>query len=90
VRRILVAASGTVDRDDLPGIDLRLRLFGTDDMAGWGEVIQQADHAPLGGYVLVVDDLDVTELKYGDQVLGYLPIDKRYVGWPVDEFCVEQ
>ncbi|RLK61870.1 3-dehydroquinate synthase II family protein [Actinokineospora cianjurensis] len=34
--------------------------------------------------------LNVTELKPGDQVLGYLATDKRHVGWPVGEFCVEK
>jgi 3-amino-4-hydroxybenzoic acid synthase len=33
--------------------------------------------------------LNVTELKQGDQVLGYLATDRRHVGWPVEEFCVE-
>jgi 3-amino-4-hydroxybenzoic acid synthase len=34
--------------------------------------------------------LNVTELKPGDQLLGYLATDKRHVGWPVGEFCVEK
>jgi len=34
--------------------------------------------------------LNVTELKPGDQVLGHLATDKRHVGWPVGEFCVEK
>ncbi len=32
---------------------------------------------------------NVTELKPGDQLLGYVATDKRHVGWPVGEFCVE-
>ncbi|UUV31538.1 3-dehydroquinate synthase II [Amycolatopsis roodepoortensis] len=34
--------------------------------------------------------LNVTELKPGDHVLGYLATDKRHVGWPVGEFCIEK
>jgi 3-amino-4-hydroxybenzoic acid synthase len=34
--------------------------------------------------------LNVTELKQGDQLLGYTPTDKRHVGWPVAEFCIEK
>lgn len=34
--------------------------------------------------------LNVTELKPGDQVLGYVASDKRHVGWPVEEFCMER
>ncbi|MEU6062893.1 3-dehydroquinate synthase II, partial [Streptomyces sp. NPDC047097] len=34
--------------------------------------------------------LNVTELKKGDKVLGHVATDKRHVGWPVGEFCVEK
>ncbi|MFI9270984.1 3-dehydroquinate synthase II family protein [Kitasatospora sp. NPDC052896] len=34
--------------------------------------------------------LNCTELKPGDQLLGYLATDKRHVGWPVGEFCIEK
>ncbi|NJP69124.1 3-dehydroquinate synthase II family protein [Streptomyces spiramenti] len=34
--------------------------------------------------------LNVTELTEGDQVLGHVATDKRHVGWPVGEFCVEK
>ena len=34
--------------------------------------------------------LNVTELRRGDKMLGYLATDKRHVGWPVGEFCVEK
>ncbi|MBW4721475.1 3-dehydroquinate synthase II family protein [Saccharothrix obliqua] len=33
---------------------------------------------------------NVTELKPGDQLLGHVATDRRHVGWPVGEFCVEQ
>ncbi|MER6531830.1 3-dehydroquinate synthase II [Streptomyces sp. NPDC001508] len=34
--------------------------------------------------------LNVTELKPGDQLLGHIADDKRHVGWPVGEFCIEK
>jgi 3-amino-4-hydroxybenzoic acid synthase len=34
--------------------------------------------------------LNVTELHPGDQLLGYVATDKRHVGWPVGEFCLEK
>ncbi|MBB5959722.1 3-amino-4-hydroxybenzoic acid synthase [Saccharothrix tamanrassetensis] len=34
--------------------------------------------------------LNSTELEPGDQLLGYLATDKRHVGWPVGEFCIEK
>lgn len=33
---------------------------------------------------------NVTELRPGDQLLGFIATDKRHVGWPVGEFCVER
>jgi len=34
--------------------------------------------------------LNVTELTPGTKVLGYLPTEQRHVGYPIDEFCIEQ
>ncbi len=34
--------------------------------------------------------LNSTELTPGDKVLGYLPVEDRHVGYPIDEFCREQ
>lgn len=34
--------------------------------------------------------LNSTELTPGDTVLGYLPVEDRHVGYPIDEFCLEQ
>jgi 3-amino-4-hydroxybenzoic acid synthase len=34
--------------------------------------------------------LNSTELAPGDKVLGYLPVEDRHVGYPIDEFCREQ
>ncbi|CAM5687005.1 3-dehydroquinate synthase II OS=Streptomyces aurantiogriseus OX=66870 GN=GCM10010251_18110 PE=4 SV=1 [Streptomyces aurantiogriseus] len=34
--------------------------------------------------------LNSTELKPGDKVLGYLPVEDRHVGYPIDEFCLEK
>jgi 3-amino-4-hydroxybenzoic acid synthase len=33
---------------------------------------------------------NVTELTPGTRVLGYLPTEQRHVGYPIDEFCIEQ
>lgn len=33
---------------------------------------------------------NVTELKQGDVLLGYVAVDRRHVGWPVAEFCIEK
>ncbi|CAM3787141.1 3-dehydroquinate synthase II [Nocardiopsis rhodophaea] len=33
---------------------------------------------------------NVTELRAGDQLLGYLPSEERHVGYPIEEFCIEQ
>jgi 3-amino-4-hydroxybenzoic acid synthase len=34
--------------------------------------------------------LNVTDLRAGTKVLGYLPIEQRHVGYPIDEFCIEK
>jgi 3-amino-4-hydroxybenzoic acid synthase len=34
--------------------------------------------------------LNSTELRPGDRLLGYLPTEDRHVGYPIDEFCLEQ
>ncbi len=34
--------------------------------------------------------LNSTELRPGDLVLGHLPVGDRHVGYPIDEFCLEQ
>ncbi|MDR7301966.1 3-dehydroquinate synthase II [Haloactinomyces albus] len=34
--------------------------------------------------------LNVTELEAGTKVLGYLPTEKRHVGYPINEFCIEK
>jgi 3-amino-4-hydroxybenzoic acid synthase len=34
--------------------------------------------------------LNVTELTAGSRVLGHLPSEQRHVGYPIDEFCIEQ
>ncbi|MFI6498034.1 3-dehydroquinate synthase II family protein [Nonomuraea typhae] len=34
--------------------------------------------------------LNSTHLKPGDSVLGHLPVADRHVGYPIDEFCLEQ
>lgn len=34
--------------------------------------------------------LNVTELTEGTKVLGYLPVEQRHVGYPINEFCIEK
>ncbi|MEU0196520.1 3-dehydroquinate synthase II family protein [Streptomyces afghaniensis] len=34
--------------------------------------------------------LNSTELRPGDRILGHLPTTDRHVGYPIDEFCLEQ
>ncbi|MEO3761904.1 3-dehydroquinate synthase II [Streptomyces sp. B8F3] len=34
--------------------------------------------------------LNVTDLTAGTKVLGYLPVEQRHVGYPIDEFCIEK
>ncbi|WP_018222370.1 3-dehydroquinate synthase II family protein [Salinispora pacifica] len=34
--------------------------------------------------------LNVTELRPGSKLLGYVSTDQRHVGWPVGEFCIEK
>jgi len=34
--------------------------------------------------------LNCTELKPGDEILGYLPGRERHVGYPINEQCFEQ
>jgi 3-amino-4-hydroxybenzoic acid synthase len=34
--------------------------------------------------------LNCTELTPGTKLLGYLPTEKRHVGYPIDEFCLEK
>jgi 3-amino-4-hydroxybenzoic acid synthase len=34
--------------------------------------------------------LNVTELTEGTKVLGYLPVEQRHVGYPIEEFCIEK
>lgn len=34
--------------------------------------------------------LNSTELKPGDKLLGHIPTADRHVGYPIDEFCLEQ
>ncbi len=51
-------------------------------------VLQDDWHVRLLGPGGVV--LNCTELAPGSKVLGHLPAADRHVGYPIDEFCVEQ
>ncbi|HJQ01828.1 MAG TPA: 3-dehydroquinate synthase II family protein [Jatrophihabitans sp.] len=67
-------------------------------------LLQITAHAPTGEQIcLTVQDdwhvrvlgpeavvRNVTELCSGSELLGYLATDRRHVGYPVDEFCVER
>lgn len=51
-------------------------------------IVQDDWHVRVLGPQGVV--LNVTELEPGSRVLGYLPTEQRHVGYPIDEFCIEQ
>ncbi|GIM89631.1 3-dehydroquinate synthase II [Paractinoplanes toevensis] len=66
-------------------------LLAIDAVAPSGEqlnlIVQDDWHVRLLGPGGVV--LNSTELKPGDEVLGYLPGRERHVGYPIDELCHE-
>ena len=66
-------------------------LLSVDAVAPTGEqinlILQDDWHVRLLGPGAVV--LNSTELKPGDEVLGYLPGRERHVGYPIDELCHE-
>jgi 3-amino-4-hydroxybenzoic acid synthase len=51
-------------------------------------IVQDDWHVRVLGPEGVV--LNVTDLTHGSKVLGYLPIEQRHVGYPIDEFCIEK
>jgi 3-amino-4-hydroxybenzoic acid synthase len=66
-------------------------LLSVDAVAPTGEeinlILQDDWHVRLLGPGAAV--LNSTELKPGDEVLGYLPGRERHVGYPIDELCHE-
>lgn len=81
-RRVMVGRSKLESRP-LLGI-----TASSEDGVGVNLIVQDDWHVRVLGPGGVV--LNVTELKPGDQLLGYLATDKRHVGWPVGEFCLEK
>ncbi len=80
-RRIVV---GRIKLESRPLLSIKARS-GDDQVS---LIVQDDWHVRVlgpGGAVL-----NVTELRPGTEVLGYLATDKRHVGWPVGEFCVEK
>lgn len=67
-------------------------LLGIDAAAPSGEqvnlVVQDDWHVRVLGPGAEV--LNVTELTPGTKVLGCVPTEQRHVGYPIDEFCIEQ
>ncbi|GAA3059624.1 3-dehydroquinate synthase II family protein [Actinokineospora globicatena] len=90
---LAVGADGRTRRVVVGRIKLESRpLLGIDATAEDGSrvnlIVQDDWHVRVLGPGGVV--LNVTELEAGDQLLGHVATDKRHVGWPVGEFCVEK
>jgi 3-amino-4-hydroxybenzoic acid synthase len=70
----------------------RRPLLSIDAVAPTGQpvnlIVQDDWHVRVLGRGPVVHNS--TELAPGDTVLGHLPADPRHVGYPIDEFCLEQ
>lgn len=81
-RRIVV---GRIKLESRPLLGIKA---GSQDGVEINLIVQDDWHVRVLGPGGVV--LNVTELKPGDQLLGYVATDKRHVGWPVGEFCVEK
>jgi 3-amino-4-hydroxybenzoic acid synthase len=80
-RRIVVGRSKLESR---PLLEIKASAV---DGTEVGLIVQDDWHVRVLGPEAVV--LNVTELKPGDLLLGYVATQKRHVGWPVGEFCVE-
>jgi 3-amino-4-hydroxybenzoic acid synthase len=81
-RRIAV---GRIKLESRPMLSISARSEGGHEV---NLIVQDDWHVRVlgpGGTVL-----NVTELVQGSQLLGFLATDKRHVGWPVGEFCVEK
>ncbi|MGH3873068.1 MAG: 3-dehydroquinate synthase II family protein [Pseudonocardiaceae bacterium] len=81
-RRIVV---GRIKLESRPLLSIRA---GSQEGVQVNLIVQDDWHVRVLGPGGVV--LNVTELNPGDQLLGYLVNDKRHVGWPVGEFCIEK
>lgn len=81
-RRIVV---GRIKLESRPLLSIRAT---SEDGVAVNLIVQDDWHVRVLGPGAAV--LNVTELKPGDHVLGYTATDKRHVGWPVGEFCLEK
>jgi 3-amino-4-hydroxybenzoic acid synthase len=90
---LAVGADGRTRRVTVGRIKIETRpLLSIDAVAPSGEqinlIVQDDWHVRVLGPGAVV--LNSTELRPGDEVLGYLPGRERHVGYPIDELCYEQ
>lgn len=90
---LAVRADGATRRVTLGRVKIERRPLLSVDLVGPGgeraNIIVQDDwHVRLLGPGAAVRN--VTELRPGDRLIGYLPRAARHVGWPIDEFCLER
>jgi 3-amino-4-hydroxybenzoic acid synthase len=90
---LAVRADGGSRRVTVGRVKIETRpLLSIDAVAESGEqvnlIVQDDWHVRVLGPGATV--LNSTELRPGDEVLGYLPGRERHVGYPIDELCYEQ
>jgi 3-amino-4-hydroxybenzoic acid synthase len=90
---LAVGADGRTRQVTVGRIKIETRpLLSVEAVAPTGEVanliLQDDWHVRLLGPGAAV--LNCTELKPGDEILGYLPGRERHVGYPINEQCFEQ
>ncbi|MFI5932230.1 3-dehydroquinate synthase II family protein [Actinoplanes sp. NPDC051494] len=90
---LAVGADGRTRRVTVGRVKIETRpLLSIDAVAPDGEpvnlIVQDDWHVRVLGPGARV--LNSTELRPGDELLGYLPGRERHVGYPIDEFCREQ
>jgi 3-amino-4-hydroxybenzoic acid synthase len=90
---LAVRADGRSRRVTVGRVKIERRpLLSIDAVAESGErvnlIVQDDWHVRILGPGAAV--LNSTELRAGDEILGYLPGRDRHVGYPIDELCYEQ
>lgn len=90
---LAVAADGRTRPVTVGRVKIETRpLLSIDAVAATGEpvnlIVQDDWHVRVLGPGAAV--LHSTELRPGDEILGYLPGRERHVGYPIDELCYEQ
>jgi 3-amino-4-hydroxybenzoic acid synthase len=90
---LAVGADGRTRRVTVGRVKIETRpLLCVDAVTADGEkaslIVQDDWHVRVLGPGAVVHNS--TELKPGDEILGYLPGRERHVGYPIDELCYEQ